>query len=146
MTFVFLLYVGFSNPPGNFTCQAADQDSDITKPSVVLNWERPTLQAYFLSSEGYVLPPTFGHYNIVYEASGVSETVTVGLNAAVNNSAVIDLPTDGEYTFYLFFENDRNNNYEIYRVAISSCTVDTIPRRRKLYSNGGRVNTLNCHY
>lgn len=125
---LFYYHLGFSNPPGNFTCQAIDQSSDVTKPSVILTWERPTFQAFFLNQDGYLTVPETGNYEVVYEANGEMHTVTVDIGAEVNNIALIDLQEDDEYTFYVYF-----SRREYSRRAISQpCTVDTNTRRSKI--------------
>ena len=122
----FMYYSGFSNPPGNFTCRAIHQSSDVTKPSVILNWERPTLQAYYLDGDdGSVQPPIAGTYLVVYDVNGTTRNITVNNRADVNDTAVVDLAEDGMYTFSVYFTNRDFSTI----VAIASCSVDTDLRR-----------------
>ena len=123
-----LRWSGFSNPPGNFTCKAVDQSSDVTKPRVILTWERPTFQAYHLDQDNFVLPPTSGTYIVVFEANGTIQMVSVNLGDHTNNTAFIDLPIDANYTFYIYFTHPEFNRPNS-QVAIAMCKENTDLRR-----------------
>lgn len=118
--------VGFTNAPGNFTCQAVDQSSNISLPSVILSWKRPTLQAYNVNSDGFAVPPQRGSYVIIYEANGVNHSRTVD---AKSTTTLIDLPMDGQYTFWVYFDH---NDEQFPITAISECKNDTFIRRSKI--------------
>ena len=91
------------------------------------------MQAYYLDDEGFVVPPLEGAYKISYEAGGITHNVTVGLGDVVNDSAIVDLQQDDKYTFYVYFE--LTTRFLIDRVAIASCTVNTVGRICKSYYN-----------
>lgn len=117
------MIVGFTNAPGNFTCQVVDQTSNISLPSVILSWEQPTLQAY---SDDFAVPPPGGTYMIVYEANGVNDSRTVD---AKSTTTLVDLPMDGQYTFWVYFDHI-DEQFPI--TAISECKNDTFIRRSKI--------------
>ena len=119
--------VGFYNPPGNFTCQAVDQNSDFTKPRVILSWERPTLMAFYLD-DNVVEPPSSGYYTVVYEVTGTTRNITVDITADMNDTSLVDLEEDNKYIFKVYFFVSS----QFSRVAISTCTVDTNVRRGKI--------------
>ena len=117
--------VGFTNPPRNLTCQVVDQISNISRPSVILSWERPTLQAFTVGSDGFAKPPEGGSYVIIYEDSGTNHSVTVD----ASTTTLINLTRDGQYTFRVYFDH----NKELYpKTAISKCENDTFIRRSKI--------------
>ena len=118
--------VGFYNPPGNFTCQVVDQNSDITKPSVILSWERPTLMAFYMD-RNVVQPPSSGNYTVVYEVSGTTRNITIDITADMNDTCLVDLEEDNDYTFKIYF-----NHSDFSRVAIATRTVNTNNRRGKI--------------
>ena len=120
------MIVGFTNAPGNFTCQIVDQISNISLPSVILSWEQPTLQAYNVNSDGFAVPPQGGSYMIVYEANGVNDSRTVD---AKSTTTLVDLPMDGQYTFWVYFDH---NDEQFPITAISECKNDTFIRRSKI--------------
>ena len=122
---VIMLNVGFTNPPGKFKCQVVDQSSDISRPSVILSWERPTLQAFSVSSDGFAMPPEGGSYVIIYELNATNLSRTV---AAETTTALIDLPVDDQYTFKIYFDH---NDERFTKTAISECKNDTFIRRSK---------------
>ncbi len=103
-----------------------DQTSNISLPSVILSWERPTLQAYSVSSDGFAVPPEGGSYVIVYEASGTNYSRTVD---ATSTTTLIDLPMDGQYTFWVYF-NHSDTQFPV--TAIAECKNDTFIRRSKI--------------
>ena len=118
--------VGFTNPPGNLTCQVVDQRSNISQPRVILSWEQPTLQAYTVGSDGFAKPPEGGSYVIVYEADGANHLVTVD---AKSTTTLINLTRDGQYTFRVYF---KHNDGQFPKTAISKCENDTLIRRSKI--------------
>lgn len=122
-----IIFVGFYNPPGNFTCHAVDQNSDITKPSVILSWERPTLMAFYMNGN-VVGPPSSGSYIVVYEVNGTTHNTVIDITADVNDTSLVDLEEDNDYTFKIYFFTESSFS----RVAISTCTINTNVRRSKI--------------
>lgn len=123
---VIMYNLGFTNPPRNLTCQVVDQSSNISQSRVILSWERPTLQAYTVGSDGFAKPPEGGSYVIVYEANGANHSVTVD---AKSTTTLIDLTRDGQYTFRVYFDH---NNELFPKTAISKCENNTLIRRSKI--------------
>ena len=76
-----------------------------------------------MGSDGIVEPPKEGSYVVVYETDGANHSVTVD---AQSTSTVIDLPMDGRYTFWVYFDH----NDEIFP-ATSKCENDTFIRRSR---------------
>ena len=125
---LYFIIVGFTNPPGKFACQAVDQRMDITRPSVILSWERPTLQTFPVGSDGVVNPPKRDSYVIVYEAYNVT-TYNVTVDAEITTTQV-DLPKDAQYTFSVYYVH-ADESFQT--TAIAQCENSTFIRRSKLY-------------
>ena len=125
----FTIVVGFTNPPANFTCQAFDQRLDVTKPSVFLSWDRPSLQAYSVGSDGFIEPPRRGSYMIVCEANGTNHSLTVDVE---NSTALIDLPGDSQYSCSVYYAHGEKERFP--RTAIAKCQNNTFIRRSKMTS------------
>lgn len=83
--------------------------------------------AFYLDNN-VVEPPSSGYYKVVYEANGTTRDVTVDIRADVNDTSLVDLERDDEYTFKVYFFDDS----QFSRVAISTCTVDTNVRRGEI--------------
>ena len=127
---LYFTIVGFTNPPGNFACQAVDQGMDISRPSVILSWERPTLQAFSAGSDDVVNPPKRDSYMIVYEAYNVT-TYNVTVDAEITTTQV-DLPKDAQYTFSVYYVHSHEDK-SFQTTAIAQCENNTFIRRSKLY-------------
>ena len=75
-----------------------------------------------MDEDGYLKVPETGGYEVVYEANG-----TTYKRSEVNNTALINLQEDNEYTFYVYFTRE-----DYHRRAIATCSVDTNTRRSKI--------------
>ena len=87
--------------------------------------------AFYLDGNNFVQPPTLGEYKVVYfKKGGTARTIAVDFRADVNDTVIIDVEEDGEYTFKVYFAN---SDFSRSRVAISTCTMETNTRGCKIY-------------
>lgn len=126
MTLCILLYVLTAQFPSgnlleNLSCEAVDQESDITKPSVILRWEWPTLTGN-RSETGFSI-------EVVYEASMTQNTITISNATRSDKNTTVPLDRDDEYSFSVYIVCD---NASRPATPTASCKVNTYSRRSEI--------------